>query len=118
MSRASRRVVPGSTEDRIADSDHDVGAVLTHGEDVPADGVPARFVVTVSLVSRPEIFCWVLTGRRSRSAWFDVGDSQVGGDPQDVGFAVAEVFQQRPAFWLFTAGRTGDLGQSEADVVG
>ena len=25
------------------------------------------------LVSRPEIFCWILDGRRSRSAWFEVG---------------------------------------------
>src|SRR5215204_4275371 len=28
------------------------------------------------LVSRPEIFCWILDGRRSRSAWFEVGGTR------------------------------------------
>jgi hypothetical protein len=51
----------------------------------------SRLRVALSLVSRPEIFCWVLFGRRSRSARFvRRRDGGVVAEPQDVVVAVVE----------------------------
>jgi hypothetical protein len=63
--------------------------------------------------SRPEIFCWVFAGRKSRSAWLDVSrDGGVGQEPQHVGFAVAQAFEQRPGRRLLALGAGGaaDVG--------
>jgi len=43
---------------------------------------------------RPLIFCWDFAGRASRSEVVRRGDGGVGEEPQDVGLAVLEAFQQ------------------------
>lgn len=71
-----------------------------------------RSLVRCSLVSRPEIFCWTLAGRRSRSAWLEVGGTfQIVGEAQEVGFAVAQDFQQQPGFAL--TGPTVSVGATK-----
>jgi hypothetical protein len=58
-----------------------------------------------SLVSRPEIFCWVLTGRPPRSEMLFVGQIRVSEQNRvTVLLAVAAEFQQVPA-WVLGGGR-------------
>ena len=75
-----------------------------------------------SLVSLPEIFCWVLFGRspgNSPTVWLRGPHVGVGGESQDVGFAVAAELQHVPAGMLpggvLRAGDAGHVGQGDGD---
>lgn len=57
--------LPWCAGEPAAQDGEDVLAVSAGGVDVAADVEPVS--VASSLVTRPEIFCWVLTGRTPRS---------------------------------------------------
>jgi hypothetical protein len=69
--------------------------------------------VTLSLVSGPAVFCWVLSGRTPRSLGLFVSDAGVGGSAGDVVAAIKVVIEQLAAELLLDgvlrAGNPGDV---------
>ena len=78
--------------------------------------------MTSSLARRPEIFCWVFSGRTPRSLMLFVGQMLVSvGEPEHVAAAVAAEFEQLAAGPLLRAvlraGDAGHAGQAGEDGV-
>ena len=65
------------------------------------------------------MFCWHLLGRRSRSAWFEVGGTaRSWGEAQHVGLAVAQDLQQQPGLAFAGAGAVSEgVGQPDQHAV-
>src|SRR6516165_4617603 len=79
-----------------------------------------RSRVVFSERSRPEIFCWVFAGRRSRSAWLGVGGMAVPVRNRSTSASrVFEAFQQVPGGRLLglCAWDAADGGQAGVDAV-
>ena len=66
---------PGVSGEGVADGGEDGNPVLGGGGGELRIAYRSR--VVFSERSRPEIFCWVFDGRRSRSAWLEVGGMAV-----------------------------------------
>jgi hypothetical protein len=79
--------------------------VFDGGGCVATDGVPVA--VAVPERRRPEIFCWVLAGRRSHSAWLEVAGS--GGLPPQAG-TVPGFPKRKPEAIRLQAGPPGRAG--------
>ena len=94
---------PGVSCERVAQGGEGADAVLGGGRYIAADGVPVR--VACSERSLPEIFCWVLAGRTSRSAWLEVEECAGRQEPEHVVLAVAQAFQQQPGGGCCTLAR-------------
>ena len=77
--------------------------------------------VISSLMSLPEIFCWVFSGRTPRSLMLLVGHTRVSSEPQHVVLAgMAELQQVAAGCWavvFFGPGDAGHVGQAGKDRV-
>jgi hypothetical protein len=77
-----------------------------------------RSRVVLSERSRPLIFCWLGGSQVAFGLVAGRGDGGVGEEPQHVGFAVAQAFQQEPGGRLLGLGArdAADLGQPDGDA--
>jgi hypothetical protein len=72
---ARESVAPRDTGESVADASQDVGSMLAECVDVTAD--IQAFLGDLVARRRPEIFCWVLTGRSPRSLMLFVGQTRM-----------------------------------------